>query len=484
MRRLIRALILMIIAFISVYISDNIEDDEQNMIKGGYHNINKDTDMIKKQYIRHQPRTVKCTGILPDVRDCILRIAVGYSNPTKIINLFLEGYTKEHGPTETLDDIKTELPYENTKSVMRLGTHNGQRKLLLTEIQFLTNVRNSGNKYCLYAGSAPGNKTFYLSTLFPDITFILIDPNKFDLKLDDGSSHRYRPHPNIVHLVNKSSPDTADLKCNIIKTSDYLTAITSADYKIFIIQDFMTNEIAKELKALDIVFISDIRSNIHNKAFPMDFDIYWNNSMMFNWINIMRPHSSMLKIRTPYLDENKNIEIDDHIKADFEQSKGFGLDILADYKAGRMILPTGRLFVQAWAPKSSTEMRLVIKESDINKPFEYDLTQIESKLFYYNVIERTWFYHTNPNADPRIGFCNCGDCSLENKIWTDYGYSPKEIKTAVVYIGNMLKRPLSSTHTNTIYKPRDKQSIDKILLNWKPPKAKGKYKNQKGNTGK
>jgi hypothetical protein len=470
-------IIIIVVILISVYIHVIIENNYiVNLIKGGG-NIH--TDMIKRQYISKNNK-----DNIDTISNVVSKIATSYSDPSKIVNMFVKGYTKTHEPVETLDDIKCELPYELAKSVMRIGTHNGQRKLLLTEIQFLTNVRNTKSKYCLYAGSAPGNKTFYLSNLFPDIKFILIDPNKFDLKLENGASHRYKRHPDIVHLIDKYSTETTDLKCNIIETSDYLSSITSEDYKIFIIQDFMTNKIANELKSLDIVFISDIRSNIFNKAFPMDFDIYWNNSMMFNWMNIMRPLVSMLKIRTPYLSENKYIDIDNYIKADFEQSKIFGIDMLDDYKNGRMILPVGQLFVQAWAPKTSTEMRLVIKESDINKPFEYNLTQIESKLFYYNIIERTWFYHTNPNADNNIGFCNCGDCSLENKIWTKYGYSPKEIKTAVVYIGEILKRPLELTHKNRIYKYHDKQSVEMIFKKWKPMKAKAKYKNQKGNSGK
>ena len=59
--------------------------------------------------------------------------------------------------------------------------HLGQRKLLLTEVQFLT-------KYCdkaqniIYVGAAPGHHITYLSELFPNNIFHLYDPRNFAIK--------------------------------------------------------------------------------------------------------------------------------------------------------------------------------------------------------------------------------------------------------------------------------------------------------------
>jgi hypothetical protein len=464
-------LIIIIITYMTICIYGNFIP-RQNLIKGG--------DIVDNN--------MESKIVMPfssDMTSTINKFVTGYNHKNDYVNTFLRGYNKNYEPAVTINDIHEELPYDDNKSIVKLGSHNGQRKLLLTEIQFLTKSRNSNIKYCLYAGSAPGNKTFYLSKLFPEIIFILIDPNKFDLKLDTGISHRYVKHPQIAHLITEDTPDTDDLTCNVIHTTDYLDTIKSTGYKIFIIQDFMTDKIADEFKTLDMVFISDIRSNVYNKSFPMDFDIYWNNSMMFNWINIMRPNISMLKIRTPYLNDDKKIEIPSRIKEDFDSSKEFGIDMLKDYEEDKMTLPNGEFYIQAWAPQSSTEMRLVIRQHDINNPVELNMKQIESKLNYYNIMRRTLFYHKNPNVNRQLGFCNCGDCALENKIWTDYGFSPKEIIRAVEHLGILLKRPLRSFHKYMVFEKHDKQSLQYILQNWEPKKKKtDRYKNQKGNAGK
>ncbi|CAF3151772.1 unnamed protein product [Rotaria sp. Silwood2] len=60
--------------------------------------------------------------------------------------------------------------------------HWGQRKLLLTEIEFLTNYGADGNYLVIYAGAAPGSHLNFLSLLFPKLEFVLIDTTEFDVK--------------------------------------------------------------------------------------------------------------------------------------------------------------------------------------------------------------------------------------------------------------------------------------------------------------
>jgi hypothetical protein len=60
--------------------------------------------------------------------------------------------------------------------------HWGQRKLLLTEIEFLTNYGSDDNYTVVYAGAAPGSHLNYLSKLFPRLEFILIDDKEFSVK--------------------------------------------------------------------------------------------------------------------------------------------------------------------------------------------------------------------------------------------------------------------------------------------------------------
>jgi hypothetical protein len=62
-----------------------------------------------------------------------------------------------------------------------MGLHLGQRKLLLTEVNFLTNYSDL-SKNIIYIGAAPGHHIEFLSTLFLIIRFICMIPEILQLK--------------------------------------------------------------------------------------------------------------------------------------------------------------------------------------------------------------------------------------------------------------------------------------------------------------
>jgi len=59
------------------------------------------------------------------------------------------------------------------------------RQLLLSEIEFLTEYSNESNCLVVYAGAAPGIHLNYLSDLFPQVEFVLIDSNAILTKQND-----------------------------------------------------------------------------------------------------------------------------------------------------------------------------------------------------------------------------------------------------------------------------------------------------------
>lgn len=373
------------------------------------------------------------------------------------------------GPViETVGDIKHRLPWGGDRP-KRYADHIGQRKLFMNELQFLT---NESSNVCVYAGAAPGHKTFLLSTLFPNMKFILVDPNRFELRIN-GRSHREFKHPDVVHLShgyptmsNTASPDDT---AEFIKTSSY---------KIFILEEFMTNELSNVFAALNCSFISDIRSNIANTTFPSDYDLYWNYSMMFNWISIMKPTRSMIKFRIPYFqDKQKFIK-----NKEFDVSKKYGIDFSRDYFNKKLTWPKSTLFIQPWAGPSSTEVRSVIHKKDLSNLVTYDILDLEEKLNYYNCIDRPWIHHDNPNADKALNFCVCNDCALENKIWTDYGFDKQQVHKYVKRLGNLTNRPLAAVH-NSIFTPVNKEKLILRALKHKPARVY-KFKKMKGNKGK
>jgi len=350
-------------------------------------------------------------------------------------------------PVVTLDDIKTILPYAFNSGIVKMGHHIGQRKLLLSEIQFLSKTKS---KYCIYAGSSPGNKNMYLSEIFPHIKFIDVDPNKFDIVVGD-KSHRAVKHDDIVHLYyhyptksNTYKNNTSFADMTAMDKKNMLDFVIQSNAKIFIIEDYMTIDIAQWCVGLgDVSFISDIRSNVSGSEYPQDYDIYWNMAMMYNWITIMRPEYTMLKHRDSYgTDVDKTIRHPD----DFKLALSNGIDFASDYKDNVFRMSKGTLYIQAWAGRSSSELRLHIKRNDITNTITYD--KCEDKMFYFNSIGRSWVWRTNKNANKSLGFCHCNDCALENIILTGAGL---DVHKAVNNINRITNRPLLSHHRFTLW---------------------------------
>ena len=148
------------------------------------------------------------------------------------------------------------LPYRETKGECRLSIHLGQRKLLLSEIEFLTKFGHLTN-LVVYAGAAHGLHLPYLHGLFPKHFFDLYDPSKF-----------------------------------LIKSTEHLR----------IVNDFFTDDDAITYKNKKILFICDIRTDEHASKGGENFEteIAQNMALQEHWIKLMKPQMSMLKFRLPY----------------------------------------------------------------------------------------------------------------------------------------------------------------------------------------
>jgi hypothetical protein len=152
-------------------------------------------------------------------------------------------YLKDADPTRDYTD--------NTRP--KTVEHLGQRKLLLSEIEFLTHNFKEGDTV-VYAGSAPGTHLPILVDMFPGIKMILYDPNKFDPR---------------ARSVTKD-----------------------------IYQEYFTDKVATKLAAAipgeKMLFVSDIRTE------PTDAGVTKDMAMQKKWIEIMKPRKSLLKCRLPY----------------------------------------------------------------------------------------------------------------------------------------------------------------------------------------
>lgn len=307
-------------------------------------------------------------------------------------------------PSIVFEDITESIKYIPGSRIPKPAVHIGQRKLHLSEVQFFTGA-HAKEGICVYAGAAPSNHTGFLSRLFPDLKFILVDPNKFLVK--DAKPQFLRKLP----TNNREN-------CKILIE----TALGSKN-KICIINDYFTREFAEELAELipRFYFISDIRTNANEDYEPTSIDILWNMSQQFNWLTTMKKNVilAMLKWRHPFYSESdelflKNAATEPY-KTDFEISKKNGIDFVENYKSRKMTYLKGTINLQAFAGISSTETRLVTENKSI---VDYGTSgDYEDRFFYYNNIERSRILHENKNADRALGFDKCNDCAIENVIW-------------------------------------------------------------------
>jgi hypothetical protein len=222
------------------------------------------------------------------------------------------------------DDIPR-LPYIQNALVHNRNCHYGQRKLLLTEIEFYAKCTRSSNnpKLIIYPGSAMGEKLPIILDLFPDLKFLLVDPNfhsfdkyKFKYVYQNVSAISIQNYSVFAKQI-KSKKDGRDahLKKNALRLQNVeflnnpyehnvllnaktflhnkvvntemkrimdifnnegykhlVDDIFKSDERIFIIQDYMRYDLTERIKEsieiyriknnLDIFFLSDIRSNV------------------------------------------------------------------------------------------------------------------------------------------------------------------------------------------------------------------------------
>jgi len=242
------------------------------------------------------------------------------------------------------------------------NVHWGQRKLLIAELEFFTlhwDEKKVPHPICLYAGAAPGIHVPVLSKLFPAFVFHLYDPRDFEIKQSE---------------------------------------------KIFLHQEFFTDEVAAQWAGRDdVFFVSDIRRAgpedaraasvellrrlpVGAKYSKRELDTTINRIVERNivedmacqekWVRLINPVESLLKFHLPYILTEKDAE-------------GFSyLD--------------GRVYLQVWPGRNSTETRLVPRRNEAGEFVSrlWDPLWYEEALFYHNAVVREEKSFLNPFSCP------------------------------------------------------------------------------------
>lgn len=152
-------------------------------------------------------------------------------------------------------------PYRPRLESEKLSVHWGQRKLLLSEIAFLTQATSQQalpNPIVVYAGAAPGLHLPFLSSLFPTMTFHLYDPAPFGLTATSQ-----------LHLYQRK---------------------------------FNHDDAQNWARHSEVLFISDIRTADHLAMTPdqNEINIIEDLRIQETWYHLMHPVSALLKFRLPY----------------------------------------------------------------------------------------------------------------------------------------------------------------------------------------
>lgn len=315
--------------------------------------------------------------------------------------------------------------YRQRTGEEKKSVHWGQRKLLLSEIEFFTlywNRNEIPNPLCVYAGAAPGTHISLLSLLFPEFKFHLYDPRNFNIQPNDKISIFNEYFTNEVALRYAGRND-------VFFVSDIRTSSQFDLQKEFFIEYGINefNEYGDPIGDEDIITRARTDAQVKNED-----QIWGDHLMQQEWVVLMNPEHAYLKFRLPY-------------------ALG-GINRILEYL-------NGVVYWQMWQPATSTETRL--------KPIrgvngQYEVTQwsildYEEYCFYHNIVTREKNIYLNPFTEdlrpidsPEL--LNDYDSTAEAFILKMYyeKRGSKNIYFDVVNLSRYITQTITANHPNPV----------------------------------
>lgn len=320
------------------------------------------------------------------------------------------------------------------------GDNWGQRKLLLAEIQFLTEYTDPERPAVVfYVGASPFEHGTFLIKYFDNVKFVLIDPRPVSPKILPYQKDRVMI---IQGIFNESMAQ---------QIVDSLLSNTPA-------KDFSTKELRQIVHPalvksgdIDYLYISDIRSDVSNMAVDLHEAIIEQDMLLQSCgLDILS------KLRIPLPPGSGEA---DPLAGEFKNSFVASMKFRHSYDNRNPYFEyeEGILATQVWAPLDSTELRLwtIPGSPKIN----YDKSAIEKIMAYHNVVIRQQDF-----GDPGIeGYDGCHDCHAELEILDRFARKIRNAQTEdqvfeeLFHINNVITESLGSTlreHIERKSKPR------------------------------
>lgn len=274
------------------------------------------------------------------------------------------------------DPNVAEHRYRDGRPDTSCTAHIGQRKLLMSEIQFLTEtltklgIAETRKHTVVYAGAAHG---FHIPTLLRMFRgcfdeFHLYDiPDRFCPELRKIENE---PNSKIRITPVKGGRGTPD--------------------------GYFDDHIAKSYSDRPTIFISDLRTETDNAS------VLKNTEDQERWFRYMQATCACLKYRTPFA-ENPS-------------------------KSRTYQVPAGKIVLQVWAPSQSAETRLWIFGKRAKKVMmDINDIEFETAMNVFNTYYRSLSFKLAGGAKAPDGTCTCYDHMMERLIISRYILTMKRL---------------------------------------------------------
>ncbi|CAK7994782.1 Cap-specific mRNA (nucleoside-2-O-)-methyltransferase [uncultured virus] len=324
-------------------------------------------------------------------------------------------------PDLLLTDSSPVAKYQRRKDQKKKALHWGQRKLLLSEIEFFSlywNQQEIETPICVYAGAAEGLHINILVQLFPAIRFELYDPRRFAIK----ETNRVKIHRE--YFTNEIARSYAH-RNDVFFISD----IRTTNYNEILDQAMKEYGIVEKDESNDPIGPPDLVTKVKTRVTSLINEGVMNDMRkQAEWVKILNPVHALLKFRPrwPIMDQP-----DSH----YDQ-----------YLAGD-------IYLQPWAPATSTETRLKpIRNSEGNYyEIQWDNIKYEGQCYYHNSVRRENYYPNIYCDDPEL--LDDYDSAAEGKILeiylSQFSLPHNKIEDAVRKLSREITQSLNSFfHSN------------------------------------
>ena len=308
------------------------------------------------------------------------------------------------------------MPYDYKD--VTYNCHWGQRKLFFSEWEFLTKVSSSlklNTCTVVYIGAAEGSHIAILRKYFPEVKWILYDPNPFKLEAD----------PKFIDIHTGEGGYFTDEEVSVVLQHPFVQ------------------------QSPNILFISDIRRTTDESK------VFEDMLAQQAWGVNLKSKFMLLKFRPPY-----NIPTEQSF-TNYPLPQGCIAPANPSPSDKSLLYLKGDVLIQIWAPIHSTESRLLV-QANADGTYDmayYDYATYEDQMFYFNKIGRKQRFALQ--EDPSIsaivphhiaGFDESYECVAEILMIINYLRSTGQSTShqAIISLLQSVNRQLEKTHKRNL----------------------------------